>query len=214
MKVLIRTDEAGNATGVHYSPERLSNPNGLLVDSLVKPDRLVGRDYKLEVVDKTPMWKSRTSAEEDKDGNVVTPAGPWEDETETLAAQMSVMRSAAQRQFDAHYENILQDLKKSYPEPEREGWREQIDDALAYQDRLAAGGDSSLVDTSDLDVLTRLVTEGESTEEVAGRILSMRQQYRKNYGDATGWLRRVRSSLSATATGVDIENLLAAEGLA
>jgi len=107
MTVLVRTNSNGESIGIHRRPEMLDDPasQGYLFDRMVEPSRDSGREYRLTISGDLPLWQSRTSAELDDDGNVITPAGDWLDESGAFREQKRTMkRPAAREQFQASLE--------------------------------------------------------------------------------------------------------------
>ena len=148
--------------------------------------------------------------ERDPDEPLITEAPPeelhvpkWEDgewvEAETdaqrevrEAEELENARSDALRRAHAGHSDSLSDLHTRYPQTEREGWHELVEDAKAKEGECIEDYAAEL---------------GVSISDAADRVLAAREGYRKGYGKATGKLTRLRDKIDSAETVEELQGI-------
>ena len=109
---------------------------------------------------------------------------------EQAERDVAAARRSATRRIHQGHADALTELRDRFPQTEREGWHELVDDAK--------DGAGECIE----DYAAEL---GVSVEDAVSRVLTARQGYRKGYGKATGTLTRLRDQVDAADTVADLD---------
>jgi len=123
------------------------------------------------------------------------PYQTWTERNPT-AEETEQARSRKLRQAQEAYSRAMKPISDAYPIEEREGWFEQVQGAQAVK----GGNANPLVDALGANT-------GETSTEIADKIIALRDQYLTTYGNYTSILRGLRGQINAATTLAELDSI-------
>lgn len=115
--------------------------------------------------------------------------------SQVLQEQQNAARQAAMRRIERQHKAALAELVSRYPQTERDGWHELVDDAKA--------GSGSCIEAYSGEL-------GVSVEDAISRVLGAREAFRVAWAEATARATAQRDALDA-ATTIEAVHAVAAD---